>query len=165
MAETILQHWIFTEFAFPFLLIFFILFGILEKTKVFGDGKRQLNALVAFVVGLIFVGAVSPKLVVGNLILFLTVAIVVVFIGLLLWGFVSGEEAKIPGKIKPLAGAVVILSVAIALLWALGVQITFFNNIFDFLFRSSWSTDFWTNASFIIVVTMAIALVVKGGGK
>ncbi len=126
MADTILQSWIFTQFAFPFLLIFFILFGILEKTEVFGKNKKTLNAMIAFVVGLIFVGAVSTKLVVGNLILFLTVAIVVVFIGLLLWGFVSGEEAKIPGQLKPLAGIVVILSVAIALLWALGVQISFF---------------------------------------
>ena len=165
MAETILQHWIFTEFAFPFLLIFFILFGILEKTKVFGDGKKQLNALVSFVIGLIFVAAVNPKLVVGNLILFLTVAIVVVFIGLLLWGFISGGEAKIPDKIKPMIGGIVILAVAVAVLWALGVQISFFEDVFDFLFRSSWSADFWTNATFIIAVIIAIALVVKSSGK
>ena len=166
MAETILQHWILTEFAFPFLLIFFILFGILEKTKVFGDEKKQLNALVAFVVGLIFIGAVSPKLVVENLILFLTVAIVVVFIGLLLWGFVAGEKGlnfgDAPKGLKALFGAVVVLAVAIALLWALGVQISFFEDVFDFLFKNSWSTDFWTNAIFIIVVIAAISLVVKG---
>src|SRR3989344_1899534 len=103
--ETILQHWIFTSFILPFLLVFFIVFAILEKTKIFGDGKKQLNALLAFVIGLIFVGAVFPKLVVGNLILFLTVALVIVFVTLLLWGFVTGGEAKIEGKgIKWAAG-------------------------------------------------------------
>lgn len=163
----ILQSPIFTQFIFPFALIFFILFGILEKLKVFGDDKKQLNALIAAVVGLIFVGAVSPKLIVGNLILFLTVAIVVVFIGLLLWGFISGGELKIDDKVKPLVGAVVVLAVAIATLWALGVQISFFEDVFAFLFKSSWSSDFWTNAAFIIVVIMAVVLVVKnpGGGK
>jgi len=168
MAE-ILQNPIFTQFIFPFALIFFILFGILEKTKVFGEGKKQLNALIAAVVGLIFVGAVSPKLIVGNLILFLTVAIVVVFIGLLLWGFVAGEKGlkfeDAPKGLKALIGAVVVLAVAIALLWALGVQISFFEDVFAFLFKSSWSSDFWTNAAFIIVVIMAVALVVKGGGS
>ena len=89
MAETILQHWILTNFAYPFLLIFFIAFGILEKSKLFGSDKKQLNALIAFVIGLIFITAVFPKLVVGNLILFLTVSIVVMFVALLLWGFVA----------------------------------------------------------------------------
>lgn len=165
MVETILQNPIFTKFIFPFALIFFILFGILEKTKVFGDDRKQLHALIAAVIGLVFVGAVSPKLIVENLILFLTVAIVVVFIALLLWGFVSGGEAKIPDKVKPMVGGVVVLAVAIALLWALGVQISFFEDVFDFVFKSSWSSDFWTNAAFIIVVIVAVVLVVKGGGK
>ncbi|MCX6749596.1 MAG: hypothetical protein NTW17_02530 [Candidatus Pacearchaeota archaeon] len=157
-GETILQHWIVTKFALPFLLIFFILFGVLEKTEIFGKGKAKLNALIAFVVGLIFVGAVFPKLVVENLTLFLTIAIVVVFIALLLWGFIVGETPKVPGKLQGLVAGVVIIAVIIALLWAMGVEGTFF----DLLFRQSWSSDFWTNAAFIVVIIIALTLVVKG---
>ena len=73
VEETILQHWILTRFAFPFLLIFFIVFAVLEKTKLLGEGKKQLNALLSFVVSLVFVSAIYPTLVVSNLILFLTV--------------------------------------------------------------------------------------------
>ena len=159
VEETILQNWIFTKFAFPFLLIFFILFGILEKTKVFGEDKHRLNAMVSFVVGLVFVGAVFPKLVVENLILFLTIAIVVVFIALLLWGFVTGGDAKIPDWMQKPALGVIILAVVFATLWALGVE----GNVFDLLFRQTWSTTFWTNAAFIAVVILAIALVLRGG--
>jgi len=158
MVETILQSPIFTDFAFPFLLIFFVLYGILEKTKVFGDQHRT-NALVSFVVGLIFVAAVQPKLIVENLILFLTVAIIVVFIALLLWGFIVGKLPEIPGKIQGAIAAVVIIAVAIATLWAVGVEGSFF----DFLFRSSWSADFWTNAAFIVVVIAALVLIIAGG--
>ena len=161
MAETILQHEIFTNFAFPFLLIFFIVFGILEKSKLFGERKQQLNALIAFIVGLIFVGAVFPKLVVGNLILFLTVAIVVMFVGLLLWGFVAGEEglkfASAPRELKVLIGIVILVAVIIATLWAAGVQGTFF----DFLFRKNWSNEFWTNFAFIAVIIIALAVVMR----
>lgn len=158
--ETILQNWIFTKFILPFLLIFFIAFGILEKTKVFGDDKKQLNALISFVIGLIFVGAVFPKLVVSNLILFFTVAIVVLFIALLLWGFASGQPLKLENKaLKIVIGIAVLVTVVIALLWALGVE----GSAFDFLFRQSWSTNFWTNAAFIVVIVIALVLVVRGG--
>jgi len=155
---TILQSEIFTSFALPFLLIFFIVFGILEKIKLFGEEQKQLNALVAFVIGLIFVGAVFPKLVVGNLILFLTVAIVVMFVGLVLWGFISGEEVKVTnGPLRWVIGIVIVIAVIIALLWASGVE----GSAFDFLFRQSWSADLWTNVSFIAIVIIALAIVLS----
>ena len=53
----ILQSELLVNFLYPLLLMFFITYGVLEKTKVLGDGKQQLNAGVALVVGLIFVGA------------------------------------------------------------------------------------------------------------
>ena len=165
MAETILQNWIFSQFVLPFLLIFFLVFGILEKTKFFGEDKKQLHALIAFVIGLIFVGAIFPKLVVGNLILFLTIAIVVMFVGLLLWGFVSGDEPKITGKLKVPFGILIAIAVLGALLWALGTPGGFFRDAFDFVFQSSWSKSFWTNAVFVVVVIAALVAVVAGGKK
>jgi len=164
-GETILQHWIFTRFALPFLLIFFIVFGILEKTKLFGADKKQLNALIAFVIGLILVGATSPTLTISNLILFLTVGIVVLFVALLLWGFIAGEEGlkfeKIPKSLKLIIGAVIVIAVIIALLWALGAEVTFFKAVFDFFFKSDWSSGFWVNFSFIVVIVLAIVLVLR----
>ena len=163
MVETILQHWIFSQFALPFLLIFFIVFGLLEKTGLFGSDKKQLNAMIAFIIGLIFVGAIFPKIVVGNLILFFTVALVVMFIGLLLWGFVSGDEPKVDDTLKKPFVALVIIAVVAALLWALGVPGGFFRDAFDFIFLSDWSGSFWTNVVFVIVVVAAVVAVVKSG--
>ncbi len=169
VQETILQHWIFTRFALPFLLIFFIVFGILEKTKLFGEKKQQLNALIAFVIGLILVGAYSPTLTISNLILFLTVAIVVLFVALMLWGFVAGEEGlkfdKIPKPLKVIIGVVVLVGVIIALLWALGVEGSIFETTTNFLFRSSWSKSFWTNFAFIVVIIIALVLVLRKTGE
>jgi hypothetical protein len=162
--ETILQNEIFTNFALPFLLIFFIVFGILEKTKLFGEGKKQLNALIAFVIGLIFVAAVFPKLVVGNLILFLTIAIVVMFVALLLWGFVTGQTpdfASMHTGLKWVIGIVIVVAVGIALLWAMGIE----GGASDLLFEQSWSGEFWTNAAFVVVVIVALVLAMKTGSK
>jgi len=163
---TFLQSPVLTKFVYPFLLIFFIVFAILEKTKLLGgDDKKQLNALVAFVIGFIFVSAVFPKEMVGNLILFLTIAIVIVFVILLLWGFVMGEEGlKIfSGSSKGLKiaiGIVIVVAVTIAVLWAAGIDVS---GLFDKLFHSSWSDAFWTNFFFVIMIAAALAVVLKSG--
>jgi hypothetical protein len=152
VQETILQHWIFTKFALPFLLIFFIIFAILEKTKLFGEDRKQINALIAFIIGLIFVGSASYVDITSNLILFLTIAIVLMFIGLLLWGFAAGEEPKISGTaLKWIAGVVIVLFVIWALLWSAGL----WDNFTNLFFSESWSSSFWVNFFFIIVIAAA----------
>jgi hypothetical protein len=163
---TFLQSPALTKFVYPFLLIFFIIFAVLEKTKVFGDDKKQINALIAFVIGFIFVSAIFPKEMVGNLILFLTVAIVIVFVILLLWGFVAGEEGlKLSGAPKALKwaiGFVIVIAVAFAVFWAAGIDMS---SWFNTLFHSSWSDTFWTNFLFVIMVAAALAVVMKSGKK
>lgn len=157
-GEIFLQNVVFTKFVLPFLLIFFIVFAILEKTKVFGDDKKQTNALIAFIIGLIFVGVAFPKEVVENLILFLTVALVVVFVFLILWGFVSGKELKIESTgLRWAIGIVILVAVLVAVLWATGIQ----GGVLDLLFGQSWSSTFWTNALFIVLVGAALALILK----
>ena len=164
-VETIFQHELLTKFAYPFLLIFFILFAILEKGKILGDDKKQLNAVLAFVIGLIFLSFVQPRLIVENMILFLTVAIVIVFVVLLLWGFVSGGEVKenfLSNKgVKWTVGIVVVISVIVAAFWAAGIS----TDAFDFLFKQSWSNSFWTNFIFVAVVAAALAVVLKSSGS
>ena len=164
MAETLLEHPVLTNFVYPFLIVFFIVFAVLEKTKLFGEEKKQINALIAFVIGLIFVSAVFPKMVVSNMILFLSVAIVIVFVVLLLWGFVfstNKEGFVMTGGMKWGLFAVITISLIIGILWAAGVSGT----AYDFLFNQSWSEALWTNLIFIILIGVALAAVIRGSGK
>lgn len=162
MADTILQHPILTNFAYPFLIVFFIVFAVLEKTKLFGDGKRQLNALLSFVIGLLFVSAVFPKQVVANMILFLSVAIVIVFVILILWGFVFSNEKgiEISKGVKWALFAVLTIAIIVAILWATGVS----SKAVDLMFGQSWSEAFWTNFIFIILIVLALVVVIKNAG-
>jgi len=159
MPETILQHWVVTKFILPFLLMFVLVYAILAKTKLLGE-DQQVNAIISFVIGLIFVSVAYPKDVVGNMILFLTVALVVVFVALLLWGFVSGNDLKtgiLDGKIKWVVGIVGLIIIIIAVLWATGIE----NSVFDFFFRQTWSASFWTNFAFIAMIAIALAVILK----
>ncbi|MBI4116882.1 hypothetical protein HY449_04010 [Candidatus Pacearchaeota archaeon] len=164
-GETFLSNWVVSDFILPFVLIFALVFALLEKTKLIGE-RHQLNAIVAFVVGLIFVAAIFPKQVVGNLVLFLTVSLIVVFVGLLIWGFLSGGEIKVEGGVKKFAAVALIIALIIAVLWAVGLKVEFFNQVTNFLFYSSWSSTFWLNVTFVGVIAIALALILKtSGGK
>ena len=168
MAETIFQHFIFQEFILPFLLVFTIVFAVLEKTKVLGDDKKRLDAIVAFVVGLVFVTAIFPKAVITNLILFLTVSLIIVFVILLIWGFIygssKGEGFKLEPWMKWTLGGLAGVGLIFVLVWAIGSQ----TGLLDWVFEREWSGPFWTNLVFIVVIVIAIALALKtksSGGK
>lgn len=163
-GTTILQHWIFSQFLFPFLLVFFITFAILERTKLFGEGKKQINALTAFVIGLIFVSAVYPKLVVSNLILFLTVTIVAVFVILLIWGFIFGDEKgfKLTNWMKWILGITAGIAFVWAVIWATGLSDklgSFFSG------TGSLGNTIITNGVFVLVIAVALVLVWKSGSS
>ena len=161
---TILQSSLLTDFLYPFLLVFFILFAVLEKTNIFGEGKKQLNAVISLVVGLIFVGAVFPKLIAENMVLFMSVGLVVIFVGLVIWGFIVGKTPT-PGKKWSTFYAVLLtIAIVVAILWASGIGGAVFNGIeaiFNFLFDSNWSGTFWTNVLFVVFITLAIVVVMK----
>jgi hypothetical protein len=162
---TILQAPILVDFLYPFLLIFFLLFAILEKTNIFGEGKKQINALISLVIALIFVSAVFPKIIVGNLMLFLSVGLVVVFVALMLWGFVSGK-GEFTGGMNKFWAWIIGIAIVFAILWASGLGGSLVE-IFDWLFGSSWSGVLWTNILMVALIAGAIAVVLvkKASGK
>ena len=50
-----LENWGLTDVMLPFLLIFVIIYAILQKTHILGEGKKNLNVVVAVVVALLVV--------------------------------------------------------------------------------------------------------------
>ena len=47
-----LERWGVSDILLPFLLIFAIVFAILEMTKIFGADKKNINVIVSLVMGL-----------------------------------------------------------------------------------------------------------------
>ncbi len=79
----------FYDYVLPFLFLFAVVFGILTVTKVFGANSKGINAVIAFVVGLMalrfglvpaFFGEIFPKVGVGLAILVSLVILVALFI-------------------------------------------------------------------------------------
>ncbi|MDP2908831.1 MAG: hypothetical protein Q8N77_03415, partial [Nanoarchaeota archaeon] len=67
-AIEFLNEFGFYDVVLPFLLVFTLVFAILEKTKIFGveekKPKKNINAMIAFVIALFFVA--TTELVAGT---------------------------------------------------------------------------------------------------
>ena len=161
-SNIILNNPILTKFAYPFLLVFFLVFAVLEKTKLLGEDRKQLNALISFVIGLVLISATTAyRMAIENMVLFLSVALVIMFVVMLLWGFIFSKEGggfEFTPSMKWGLFAVVTIAIIIAILWATGVS----GGVYDFFFKQSWSEAFWTNFFFIVLIAIALGVVVKG---
>ncbi|MEM2956650.1 MAG: hypothetical protein QW041_03710 [Candidatus Pacearchaeota archaeon] len=152
MVETIFSWPIFSEVIFPFVLVFTLLFAILEKTEVIGKNKQN-HALISLAVALILV-ATPARSVITSLAPFFAVLAVVLLIFMLLWGFVLQDKVKIEGSLKTLFLIVIIVSVAIAVLSATGYWEKIIN-----LFKTDWGIV--ANIIILVVIGVAAFVIVK----
>jgi len=153
---TILTSPFFTEAILPFLLVFTLVFAILERTKILGENRRQIDAIIAFVVGLIFISFIQAVDIAVNLIGLMALIAVIILVFMVLFGFVySGEEFKMPKGLKIAFGILIGLALVIALL----VMSGYWDLIFK-LFKGPEGNTLATNIVFVIIAVVAILVVV-----
>ena|SRR3989344_1222582 len=159
MVETIFTSNLVVETILPFLLIFTIVFAILEKSKILGDGKRQIDAIVALAIGLLFIAFGSATDIVVRMIPILGIALVVILIFMILFGslYNGKEEFKLHKYLKLAIAILIGIVVAITVLILTGGL----DYVTAFLYGDN--TGLLINGFFIIVVVVAIIAVVVGG--
>lgn len=81
----------------PFVLIFGITFGVLERTKVLGVDKRKENTLTAVVIGFLSVFAVNTLNIVNMLVAYLALVMITGVFLALIFGVVGARLEK-PNK-------------------------------------------------------------------
>ncbi len=153
MAWTILSSPLFVEIILPFILVFVVIFAILQKTKILGEGKKQIDALVALVIGLLVVSFGYATGIIVSLVPFLAVGTVVILVFMLLYGmaFVEKDSFKLPVWVRGVIGVLAALGVIIVTLVATGG--------WDYV--SEWY-DGSENGSFWITNALVVALVIGG---
>lgn len=70
------------DLTLPFLFVFALVFGVLEKTRVFGSAsyKRSIHVAFSLVVGLIFIASLDRVYALNNFLITLTAVLFLVFI-------------------------------------------------------------------------------------
>ena len=158
-SSTILSSPLFINGILPFLLVFVLVFAVLQKSKILGNESKQMSAIIAIVIGLITVSFSYYTNIIVSMIPILAVGLVIILIFLMLWSFVYGNEGfTVAPWVKAVFGALAFLTVLISGLIITGAWV-FFKNFF------SGQSDLLTNIVFIIIVAIAIAVVVGVSGK
>ncbi|MEK6967154.1 MAG: hypothetical protein AABX51_00830 [Nanoarchaeota archaeon] len=164
------------DVVLPFILVFVIVFAILEKTRVFGtytfpDGKeypkKNLNSMVAFVISFFVVA--SSQLV--QAITKISANMVIILLGTVMFLILAGSFHKEDPKGFFLEGAyknafmiLVAISLAVIFLDALEIEpgTTWLDKIMDWGGQFSSSS---TIASVVLIIfTIGIILFVTSGG-
>lgn len=159
MADTILASDFAVQIVYPFLLVFVIIFAILQRSEILGKGKKQIDALVALAIALIVVTVGWATNIITILMPFLAIAVVVLLVLFILMGFVSQGDFEIPEKLKYALWAVAFIFVIIIVIFATGQ----WPIVRDFLFKNQYVDNFWGNFLLIAIIAGAIAAVLFGG--
>jgi hypothetical protein len=150
---------LFAHGILPFLLVFVLIFAILQKTKILGEGKSQIDALVSLAIALILIGFPVPRDIIVNIIPWLGVALVVLLIFFLIYGFSGADFSKgdaLPKGMKNVLLAVAIIFVVALVIWASGYWPTL---------KGWFSGDSSILGNVMMVVVVGVALWVALGKK
>jgi hypothetical protein len=152
----------FVEMLLPFLLVFVVVFAILQKSKILGEGKTQIDAIVGLVIGLILIGVPGPREIVVGVMPWLAVGIAVILVFLILYGFVAGDLSGMGENkwIKIVMGVLAgVFTIGVVLyVSGLGGSITS-------AFASGAENGFWMNVVMIVLIIGAFLIAVFGTKK
>lgn len=160
MAETILSSPLISEAVLPFILIFTVVFAILQKSKILGDDKKQIDAMVALVFGLITITFARAVGIINQLLPFLAVAVIMILVFLIMVALVHSDGNFVWND--GIKKATIVLS-AIAVFIA-GLYFTGAWDYLSYKFTEPGS-NLVTNIIFIVIILGGFLIVYFGDGK
>jgi hypothetical protein len=160
MPDPFLIHPYFLDFVLPFVLVFTLIFAILQKTQILGDDKRQIDALIGGVAGLMLIAFPAARSIVVLLMPFLAVSAVLLLVFMLLYGFILGKKEGDPvlGKAWQVTfGAILFVALVTFFLMITG----YWDMVYYFFFGSN-SSQVWANIVLIVAIAAAVGVVLWG---
>ena len=143
----------FSYILLPFLLVFVLIYAIMEKAQILGENKRYANVIIAMVIAFIFVGVPAVVGVTLKIIPIVTLILVILLCFLLLFGFVNIELNK---GLKIALGIILGLALIVTVIWATGI----FEKI-----NIDFSSPIIMYAAFFVILIGVIVLVVSQSPK
>ena len=150
----------FTQVILPFVLVFTLIFAILEKSKILGDGKRQINSIVSLAMALILIGVPLARGVITDIVPVISVVAVVILVFLLLYGFVGGTERGLLNRpLQIVVGGIAAIVIIVTLMISTGVL----PKIVDFVKGNPSSSQLLQTLFFLVVIVISFVVMLSGG--
>jgi len=150
----------FTEMLLPFLLVFVVVFAILQKSKILGDGKAQIDAMIALVIGLLLIGIEAPRNIIVGVMPWMAVGLSVLLVFFILYGFVAGDLSKADDWMKITFGILAGLFTIAVVLYISGL-----GGIFLGWLSGDGSSGIWMNVLMVALIIGAMAVAIVSGKK
>lgn len=144
--------------ALVFVLVFTLLFALLQKSKILGDGKKQTDALISLAIALLVISVGYAMEIITTLIPFLAVGLVIALVFLLLWGSFYHGSLETSKGVKIAAGIIALIAVVVAVLYITGT--------WDYLrdWIVSGNSGAFGNIVLVVIVVVAIIAVMTSSG-
>jgi len=133
----------------PFILVFSISYGVLDKTKVLGD-KKNINSMVSFVLGFLMIVAIRGNEIFGILVTFFTLFVISLIFMFVMTKFIY-KDWKPSGW--PLVLGFSFLSIAVIAIFIGSIS---WEAIFKFL------GPILPAVSFMLVIVLIVWFILKG---
>ncbi|MBI4149897.1 hypothetical protein HY488_00675 [Candidatus Woesearchaeota archaeon] len=167
------------DIVLPFLLVFTIVFAILEKTKILGTDniggkeytKKNLNSMVAFVTAFLVIASTRLVAIINETLAHVALLLILSICFLMLIGsfYKEGEPVALFGKWR--AMFMIIMFVGIILIALNAVTLESGESVLEFTYNylsSNWSSNFTASVIFLVIIIIFILYITytpeKGGG-
>lgn len=138
------------QIIFVFILLFTLIFGILQKIKLFGENKKQIDALISLAAALLTTSVAYALDVIRQLVPFMAVGLVIILVFVLLIGmFWHDKDGFKPADwMKYMVFGIVFIALVIAVMY----------------FTGAWSYlgEIWRDESSNAIGNIVTALIVIG---
>ena len=152
----------FNQIVLPFALVFTLIFAILEKSKILGEDKHQINSIISLVIAFILITVPQARTVIVQVVPVIAVLAVLVLVFMIMLGFVGGttKEGALSNPLKIVISIITGIALISAVLWSTG----WLNKIIEIGKKPEAST-FWQSAIFIVIIVVVLAVALKSSGK
>ena len=150
----------------PFLLVFAVVFGILEKTRILGEEKigkemyprKNLNAIVAFVMAMLVVAATKIVGVINVALPKISLLIIVALSFLLMIGIFMKPDNTLYDKLNGtwLAFLMIVMFVAVIFIFLSVIPANENQSWLEYAF--SYVVEFWSGTLVATVVLLAVVI-------
>lgn len=157
---SILDFPILKDVILPFILVFVLIFAILQKSKLLGEGKARIDALVSLAISLILIITPPARIFIVTLVPWLAVGLAVMLVFLLLYGFVAEEGWKNQKWVKIVFGILAGIFVIGIVIYAGG----FWSDLESF-FSGGFNGSLGMNIFLIVIIAAVVILAIVGAKK
>jgi len=147
----------FTKVILPFILVFVLIFAILERSKILGEEKTQINSIVSLVMALIMIGVPLARGIIVDIVPVVAVIAVVLLVFMLILGMVGAtHEGKLNKPLQITTGIIIGIAIIITLLYSTG-----WLPKIKTITEQPWASQLWQSLIFIAVIITVIVIAVR----